>query len=202
MKIAGKKFEDIKLVSTGGGAAGIACLTLLMDLGVKRENIWMLDREGLCHEGRNDLDETKRRFAQPAIRAARPQDEVIGDADLFLGVSGPGCPDRRHGCEDGQGSGDHGPGQPDTRDHAARGDRRAAGCHHLHRAVRLSEPDQQRALLPVHLPGCAGRRRDADQRADEGGLCPRAGGAGAAAHPRPKPLRPIRASAWCSGATT
>ncbi|MEM1300852.1 MAG: malic enzyme-like NAD(P)-binding protein, partial [Pseudomonadota bacterium] len=52
MQIAGKKFDEIKLVSTGGGAAGIACLTLLMDLGVKRENIWMLDRDGLCHAGR------------------------------------------------------------------------------------------------------------------------------------------------------
>ncbi|MEM9062564.1 MAG: NADP-dependent malic enzyme [Pseudomonadota bacterium] len=91
MKIAGKNFEDIKLVSTGGGAAGIACLTLLMDLGVKRENIWMIDRAGLCHEGRNDLDETKRRFAQPAQDGTPQTIDVIGDADIFLGVSGPGA---------------------------------------------------------------------------------------------------------------
>ncbi|MEM9099240.1 MAG: malic enzyme-like NAD(P)-binding protein, partial [Pseudomonadota bacterium] len=90
MKIAGKDFASIKLVSTGGGAAGIACLTLLMDLGVKRENIWMLDRDGLCHQGRDDLDETKMRFAQPDQGRKVTLDEVIGEADMFLGVSGPG----------------------------------------------------------------------------------------------------------------
>ncbi|MGD1923633.1 MAG: NADP-dependent malic enzyme [Paracoccaceae bacterium] len=89
MKIAGKSFENIKLVSTGGGAAGIACLTLLMDLGVKRENIWMLDREGLCHAGRNDLDETKRRFAQPDQGRTPQLADVVHDADMFLGVSAP-----------------------------------------------------------------------------------------------------------------
>ncbi|MEM0924368.1 MAG: malic enzyme-like NAD(P)-binding protein, partial [Pseudomonadota bacterium] len=90
MKIAGKAFGDIKLVSTGGGAAGIACLTLLMDLGVKRENIWMLDREGLCHDGRHDLDETKQRFAQQRVGETLQLGDVIHDADMFLGVSAPG----------------------------------------------------------------------------------------------------------------
>ncbi|MEM7179044.1 MAG: NADP-dependent malic enzyme [Pseudomonadota bacterium] len=85
--IAGKAFEDIKLVSTGGGAAGIACLTLLVDLGVKRENIWMLDVKGLCHLGRDDLDETKQRFAQPDQGRDVALGEVIADADMFLGVS-------------------------------------------------------------------------------------------------------------------
>lgn len=91
MKIAGKKFEEIKLVSTGGGAAGIACLTLLMDLGVKKENIWMIDRAGVVHMGRNDLDETKKRFAQPPMPDNPQTIDVIADADLFLGVSGPGA---------------------------------------------------------------------------------------------------------------
>jgi malate dehydrogenase (oxaloacetate-decarboxylating)(NADP+) len=91
MKIAGKKFEDIKLVSTGGGAAGIACLTLLMDLGVKRENIFMADRTGIVHAGRNDLDETKKRFAQPAMEGTPQTIDVIDGADMFLGVSGPGA---------------------------------------------------------------------------------------------------------------
>ena len=90
MKIAGKSFEQIKLVSTGGGAAGIACLTLLLDLGVKRENIWMIDREGLCHDGRDDLDETKKRFSQPDQGRTVTLGEVIHDADMFLGVSAPG----------------------------------------------------------------------------------------------------------------
>lgn len=90
MRIAGKKFEDIMVAAVGGGAAGIACLTLLMDLGVKRENIWMCDRKGLCHMGRDDLDETKQRFAQPPQDGTPQIDDVIDGADLFLGVSGPG----------------------------------------------------------------------------------------------------------------
>ena len=90
MRIAEKKFEEIKVVTVGGGAAGIACLTLLMDLGVKRENIWMLDRKGLCHMGRSDLDETKQRFAQPDQGETPQLADVIGGADFFLGVSGPG----------------------------------------------------------------------------------------------------------------
>lgn len=90
MRIARKNFEDIKVAAVGGGAAGIACLTLLMDLGVKRENIWMCDRKGLCHMGRDDLDATKQRFAQPPQDGTPQIDDVIEGADLFLGVSGPG----------------------------------------------------------------------------------------------------------------
>ncbi len=90
MQIAGKEFGDIKVAAVGGGAAGIACLTLLMDLGVKRENIWMCDRKGLCHMGRDDLDATKQRFAQPPQDGTPQIDDVIDGADMFLGVSGPG----------------------------------------------------------------------------------------------------------------
>ena len=91
LHIAGKTFEDIKLVSTGGGAAGIACLQLLLDLGVQRENVFLCDRKGLVHEGRNDLDATKRRFAQPAAEGTPQLADVIGGADMFLGLSGPGA---------------------------------------------------------------------------------------------------------------
>ena len=89
MMIAGKKFEDIKLVGNGLGAAGVACLDLLIDLGVKRENIFVHDRKGLVHAGRNDLDSSKRKFAQPAGPGGT-LDDAMADADLFLGVSGPG----------------------------------------------------------------------------------------------------------------
>ncbi|PWG75156.1 NADP-dependent malic enzyme, partial [Enterococcus hirae] len=47
LHIAGKKIDEVKMVSTGGGAAGIACLNLLCDIGLKRENIWLIDRDGL-----------------------------------------------------------------------------------------------------------------------------------------------------------
>ncbi len=54
LRVAKKKIEDVKIVSTGGGAAGIACLNMLIKLGAKRENIWLCDRHGLIYEGRGD----------------------------------------------------------------------------------------------------------------------------------------------------
>ncbi|MBT0958576.1 NADP-dependent malic enzyme [Alphaproteobacteria bacterium KMM 3653] len=89
MRVAGKRFEDIKIVSTGGGAAGIACLNMLVKLGVKRENIWLCDIEGLVYEGRTtDMSPQKAAFAQPSDK--RTLSDVIEGADLFLGLSGPG----------------------------------------------------------------------------------------------------------------
>lgn len=89
LAVAGKRFEDIKVVSTGGGAAGIACLNMLLKLGVKRENIWLVDLHGLVHEGRTeDMTPQKAEFAQPG--GPRSLAEVIEGADFFLGLSGPG----------------------------------------------------------------------------------------------------------------
>ncbi len=89
LHVAGKAFEDIKVVSTGGGAAGIACLNLLLKLGVKRENVWLCDIHGLVYEGRaEDMNPQKAEFAQPSD--LRVLDDVIDGADLFLGLSGPG----------------------------------------------------------------------------------------------------------------
>ena len=86
--VAGKRFEDIKIVSTGGGAAGIACLNILVKMGVKRENIWLHDIHGLVYEGRAaDMNPQKAAFAQGT--ADRPLSETIEGADLFLGLSGP-----------------------------------------------------------------------------------------------------------------
>ncbi|WP_299550538.1 NADP-dependent malic enzyme [uncultured Tateyamaria sp.] len=89
LHVAGKNFEDIKIVSTGGGAAGIACLNMLLKMGVKRENIWLCDIHGLVYEGRTeDMNPAKAAFAQKTDK--RTLNEVIDDADLFLGLSGPG----------------------------------------------------------------------------------------------------------------
>ncbi|WP_050523043.1 NADP-dependent malic enzyme [Pseudorhodobacter wandonensis] len=89
LHVAGKKFEDIKIVSTGGGAAGIACLNMLLKLGVKRENVWLCDIKGLVYEGRTeDMTPQKAEFAQKSDK--RTLGEVIDGADLFLGLSGPG----------------------------------------------------------------------------------------------------------------
>ncbi len=88
LHVAGKRFEDIRIVSTGGGAAGIACLKLLVKLGVKRENIWLCDVHGLVHEGREiDMNPQKAAFAQDTD--LRTLDQVIDGADMFLGLSGP-----------------------------------------------------------------------------------------------------------------
>lgn len=89
LHVAGKSFKDIKIVSTGGGAAGIACLNLLLKLGVKRENVWLCDIHGLVYEGRTeDMNPQKAAFAQKT--GLRTLDEVIDGADFFLGLSGPG----------------------------------------------------------------------------------------------------------------
>jgi malate dehydrogenase (oxaloacetate-decarboxylating)(NADP+) len=88
LHVAGKSFEDIKIVSTGGGAAGIACLNMLVKLGVKRKNIWLCDIHGLVYEGRaEEMNPEKAAFAQASD--LRTLDDVMDGADLFLGLSGP-----------------------------------------------------------------------------------------------------------------
>ncbi len=89
LEITGRKFADIKVVSTGGGAAGIACLNMLLKLGVRRENVWLVDLDGVVYEGRTaSMTPQKAAFAQKTD--ARSLDDVIAGADLFLGLSGPG----------------------------------------------------------------------------------------------------------------
>lgn len=89
LHVVGKKFSDIKVVSTGGGAAGIACLNMLLKLGVKRENVWLCDINGLVYEGRaEDMTPQKAAYAQPG--GAKNLADVIPGADMFLGLSGPG----------------------------------------------------------------------------------------------------------------
>ena len=89
LHVAGKKFEDVKIVSTGGGAAGIACLNMLLKLGVKRENVWLCDIHGLVYKGRSeDMTEQKAAYAQDSD--LRTLNDVIDGADMFLGLSGPG----------------------------------------------------------------------------------------------------------------
>ncbi len=89
LRVAEKNIEDVKIVSTGGGAAGIACLKMLIKLGARRENIWLCDIHGLVYEGRaEEMNPEKAFFAQPSD--LRTLADVIPGADLFLGLSGPG----------------------------------------------------------------------------------------------------------------
>lgn len=89
LELAGKKISDAKIVTSGAGAAALACLNLLVNLGAKRENIWVCDLEGVVYEGRNTLmDRWKEVYAQKTD--ARVLADVIGGADVFLGLSAAG----------------------------------------------------------------------------------------------------------------
>ena len=89
MELAGKDIAKAKIVASGAGAAALACLNLLVELGAKRENIWVHDLEGLVYEGREVLmDPWKSIYAQPTDK--RQLSETIDDADVFLGLSAAG----------------------------------------------------------------------------------------------------------------
>ena len=89
LKVVGKDPKQIKLVTSGAGAAALACLGLLVKLGIPRENIWVTDLAGVVYEGRTELmDEDKAQFAQKT--GARTLSEVIDGADVFLGLSAGG----------------------------------------------------------------------------------------------------------------
>jgi malate dehydrogenase (oxaloacetate-decarboxylating)(NADP+) len=89
LELAAKKIDEIKIVTSGAGAAALACLNLLVSLGAKRENIWVHDIEGLVYEGRNVLmDPWKEIYAQKSDK--RILAESIGGADVFLGLSAAG----------------------------------------------------------------------------------------------------------------
>ncbi len=86
---SGRNMEDIRLVASGAGASAIACLTLLVGAGLKRENIIVCDRNGVVYEGRPEgMDEQKAAFASKTN--ARTLQQAIEGADVFLGLSGPG----------------------------------------------------------------------------------------------------------------
>jgi malate dehydrogenase (oxaloacetate-decarboxylating)(NADP+) len=88
LSLVGKPMDSVKMVVSGAGAAALACLDLLVSLGVKRQNIWVHDIEGLVYEGRTSLmDPWKARYAQPS--QLRSLGETIEGADVFLGLSAP-----------------------------------------------------------------------------------------------------------------
>jgi len=89
LKVVGKNLREVKLVTSGAGAAALACMNLLVKLGVPRENIFATDLAGVVYEGRKELmDEDKAQFAQKT--SARTLSDVIEGADIFLGLSASG----------------------------------------------------------------------------------------------------------------
>ncbi|MGH8806885.1 MAG: NADP-dependent malic enzyme [Noviherbaspirillum sp.] len=89
LKVVGKDIKNCKLVVSGAGAAALACLDLIVDLGFPIENIYVTDLAGVVYKGRTELmDPDKERFAQDT--SARTLSEVIPGADIFLGLSAGG----------------------------------------------------------------------------------------------------------------
>ncbi|HLV27936.1 MAG TPA: NADP-dependent malic enzyme [Burkholderiaceae bacterium] len=89
LTVVGKDISKVKVVVSGAGAAALACLDLMVDMGLPLENIWVSDIEGVVYKGRPVLmDPVKERFAQDTD--ARTLNDIIGDADVFLGLSAGG----------------------------------------------------------------------------------------------------------------
>ena len=86
LKVVGKSLSDVKIVTSGAGAAALACLNLLVSLGVQRKNIWITDIKGVVYRGRNELMNP---YMEPYVQEtkARTLAEVMPGADIFLGLS-------------------------------------------------------------------------------------------------------------------
>jgi malate dehydrogenase (oxaloacetate-decarboxylating)(NADP+) len=87
LELAGKKLDEASIVCLGAGAAASACMKLLINMGAKVENVYMIDRKGVIHSGRADLTAEKAAFATETDK--RTLDDAIEGADVFLGLSGP-----------------------------------------------------------------------------------------------------------------
>ena len=86
LRVVGKELKDVKLVCSGAGAAALACLDLLISLGIQQKNIWVADIAGVVYAGRKELmDDNKARYAQSTD--ARKLAEILANADVFLGLS-------------------------------------------------------------------------------------------------------------------
>src|SRR5512147_2280149 len=90
VEVAGKRLDEVKVVFNGAGASGISCAEHYVRLGVKRENITMCDTKGVVYKGRKEgMNKYKERFARET--EARTLADALRGADVFVGLSGPGC---------------------------------------------------------------------------------------------------------------
>jgi malate dehydrogenase (oxaloacetate-decarboxylating)(NADP+) len=144
----GKNLKDVKIVASGAGAAAIACLNLLVSMGAQRKNIWVVDIDGVVHEGRNTLmDRWKSVYAQKTDK--RVLADVIGGADIFPRSIGAECaePDMVKQMADK-------PlvmalANPTPGNHAGRSPQGAPRRDDLHRPFRLS---QSRSTMSCAFP--------------------------------------------------
>ena len=172
LELAGKAIGDVKIVTSGAGAAALACLNLLVSLGARLENIWVTDRFGVAYKGRVDemdrwkdpyVKDTDGAHAGRRDRRRRRLPRPVGRRRAEARTAGAY----------GRQAADPGACQSHAGDHAGGRARRPAGRDDLHRPLGFSQPGQQRALLSLHLPRRARLRRARHQRGDEDG-----GGAG------------------------
>ena len=169
MELTGRDISKVKLVCSGAGAAAMACLDLLLDLGVQRENVFVCDSRGVLTTHR-ELTAEKRAWAQNTD--AKTLSDIIHMADVFLGVSGPGSLS-----------------QDDVKKMAAKPivfalanpepELRPELVREVASDAIVPESDQQRAVLPIPVPRSAGLCRHQHQPADEACLRRSAGGNGA-----------------------
>lgn len=169
LRVVEKNISDVRMVVSGAGAAAIACMNLLVALGLQKHNIVVCDSKGVIYQGREpNMAETKAAYAV-VDDGKRTLDDVIEGADIFLGCSGPKVLTQEMVKKMARAPMILALANPGTGNSAAAGERSASGCHHLYRPFRLPEPGEQRPLLPVYLPWRAGRWRNRHQRRDETG---------------------------------
>ena len=160
LKVVGKRLEDVKIVTSGAGAAGTAIIKLMLSMGLK--NVIMTDRSGAIYEGREGLNPAKQAIAAVTNREKQcgTLAEVIKGSDVFIGTGGA---DSGHDPHHGQGSHHLRLRQSHAGDLPRRGQGRWCGGG-VHRPQRLSQPDQQCALLPRYFPRRTGRSGQPDHR--------------------------------------
>ena len=160
MEFAGKSIGNSKIVTSGAGAAALACLDLLVDLGAKRENIFVTDTEGVVYKGRK-ISMNARKGIYARDTNARTLADVIGGADVFLGLSAGGVLRPEMVKQMGETPLIMALANPTPEIEPGRRAGGAAGRNDLHRTLGLSQSSQQRPLFSLHVsrrPRC--RRLD------------------------------------------
>ena len=178
LEITGRDMKTTKLVCNGAGAAGIACIELIKAMGFAPENVILCDTKGVVYQGRTEgMNQWK--SAHAVKTDARTLAEAHGRRRRRPRPVGQGRADHRHDPVDGQEPDHLRHGQSRPGDHAGGSGRDPHRRHHGHRPLGLSEPGQQRARLPLHLPRRAGCPRHHHQRRHEDRRGRGAGRAGA-----------------------
>jgi hypothetical protein len=180
LELVGKPIETIKLVSSGAGAAAIACLDIMVGLGVKPENIFVVDSRGVIQHEREmrAAASSTNPSSATARRRRRARSPTWCPAATCSGLFGRRRADRRDGRHDGSAAHHPRARQPRAGDPPRARQAGAPRLHRRDRPLRLSEPGQQRPLLSVHLPRRTRLRGDPHHRGDETRMRARDRGAG------------------------